>query len=615
MSVEEFNKYKTRTSGSQLAGFLLEHGGSVQIIPPTEMLSMNGIKLKARLKVKGVAGTFEKGDKSIVFTVMAGKGGGKADQSWVKQGLRTQLGVSALDVVDAPNAAIDPDPTALKPQVGSISTPPPPSMDLGDLDLLDGLDALDGLDTPPPPPPTTGGSTDAPPPPLELGGLDDLDLLDGPPPEDPTEHIREVVSQISQCKGVLEGLQHTDALSTLTGAVRQARALEGAHSGSEHAVIRSHLEATLRLVPPVERLIVQLTAKDDKLPEGHRAVRQGLVQGDFATRVTDKTFVAQVQKWIKELGDEPSIEAKEDLIGMFKADIVEGVTNPGSKDLMFTLLDQALKHSRPDQVSREEVEGMGSFKAMPGHRRTQILNKHRETEEQAAARKIEEDKGRGETYLSSGYRMINPLLAAFDALGVDPSNHRDPEYNFNSIQDKVLEKWREIAVQRNMADQGMADTWDRKALHDTYENVRAMARVWDKFTVPEIPGGVVARGDIARHLYGNYPALDPSKNGLGDGEHAVSVQITWPGIMSTTLGDPKSHNFIQAKSFIWRFSVADGHPGRIIGANNPSEQEVTFPVGVKVSISKLIIRTGEDKSLKSSEFGSTAEVIAYATLS
>jgi len=141
--------------------------------------------------------------------------------------------------------------------------------------------------------------------------------------------------------------------------------------------------------------------------------------------------------------------------------------------------------------------------------------------------------------------------------------------------------------------------------------IRSMARVWDKYEMPEVPNGALTRGDIGPHLYGKYSVLDPRKMKYKDGENSVSLDITWPGVMSTTIGNPKDHNFVQKKTFIWRFTVGKKHSGRSIGTINPSEQEVTFPVGSKIHIDKLIVRLN-DKSFREAEFGNNAEVIAIA---
>lgn len=79
--------------------------------------------------------------------------------------------------------------------------------------------------------------------------------------------------------------------------------------------------------------------------------------------------------------------------------------------------------------------------------------------------------------------------------------------------------------------------------------------------------------------------------------------------MSTTVGDPTEHNFISSKSFIWKIHLGGKHDGHTIGDINPSEQEVIFPVGVQITVEKLIVRV-DDKTLQSGYFGSNAEVIA-----
>ncbi len=437
------------------------------------------------------------------------------------------------------------------------------------------------------------------------------------------ESVDKAVELISHHIGLIESLVHVDPLGTLTRALNGSKKVIAKLGSMDSDVVQSHLTILKGMLPPVERLIKQIIADDGDMEEGRQLVRKAMVDGDLHDKITNPKFAKAVKAWLDGVGDEPDFDTKDDIIGLFQEDLIEGVLKKrkkgflqsSSQKAMDTLFDSALGLTDESELPREEIESMSAYLAMGKSKRQRILDKYRETDEEKQARLIREDKARGETYLSSGYRSINPLLAAFDALKVDPSVHRSPDYNYTAIQSKLLLKWREIAQARGMADKKATDAWDLVLMAETYEFVRAMARVWDDFKVPDIPGNAVARGDTGRFMYAAYPALDPTKNGLGDGEHSVGITITWPSIMSTTMGDPKEHNFITAKTFIWKFSVTDGHPGRVIGTNNASEAEVTFPVGVTVSINKLVIRTGDDKSLKAGEFGSTAEVIAYARLS
>ena len=412
----------------------------------------------------------------------------------------------------------------------------------------------------------------------------------------------DAVEAISRQLKIVQGLAHTDALSDLTSTLHAANKLVAKLSGMDDITVQSHLDMLKKELPPIQRLIQSLTKKDQKLPEGHQLVRKAMVDGNLAEKATDPKWVRKVDAWLRSLPDEVDIDTRDDVVGLFKLDQIKSLE----------LLDAALKRTTEDEVSRDDVEDMGTFQGLPKFKRGQVLDKYRETPEMKRERKKREDMAKGERFLSSEYRSINPLLAAFENLGVDPTVHSSPDYDYGKIKSKLLVEWRKVAVERG-ADKELTDTWDLDKLAETYEFVRAMARVWDDYEQPEIKGNTVTRGDTGRFMFTAYPILDPEKNNYPDGVVNVSATITWPGMMSTTVGDPKEHNFITAKTFIWKFTVASDHPGRIIGSINPSEQEVTFPVGVKVNIKQLIVRR-VDKSFQSGEFGANAEVIAIASL-
>lgn len=263
-------------------------------------------------------------------------------------------------------------------------------------------------------------------------------------------------------------------------------------------------------------------------------------------------------------------------------------------------------------LSREAVQKLLKSANLPKFRMMNLLDKYKPDFEIERGKRVADDKARGEQYLTSGYRRINPLLAAFDALNVDPSVHTGEGYDYLAIKDRLLEQWKKIAIDRRYADEGTVDSWDEATMADVYKDITAIQRSWNEFEMPNIPGGTVARGD-SEMIYGAYPTLDAQKRGYPDGMIQVAETLTWPGIMSTTVGDPKSHGFIMAKKVIWRFSVDAEHAGRKLGANNPSEEEVTFPLGVKVMLESLLVRV-KDKTLQEGEYGSHAEVIAFARL-
>jgi hypothetical protein len=273
-----------------------------------------------------------------------------------------------------------------------------------------------------------------------------------------------------------------------------------------------------------------------------------------------------------------------------------------------------LESLRKAIVAIKKVEGIDTAKDPdPKFALKQKLDKLEAAYKRLA--EIDDDCKACEKYLSSDYRRVSPLLASFEAQKVDPAVHQNPKYSYKSIETQLLKDWKRIAVERKLTDKDGAAAWDENHLEDTYEIVRSMSRVWEAFPEPVIPGDKVVRGDVGEYLFKNYPQLDPDseQNKFEDGEHNVSITLTWPGVMSTTIGKPTEHNFISEKSFIWSFDVQSPCPGRVIGDINPAEQEVTFPVGVKVEVTKLIVRK-DDKSQRSGEFGTNAVVIALAKL-
>lgn len=286
----------------------------------------------------------------------------------------------------------------------------------------------------------------------------------------------------------------------------------------------------------------------------------------------------------------------------------EGRAQPGSSQRIGREVEQLRKAIH----TLKQVEGIKTAEP-PGKLHELRLQLERLEEAQRKLVPINEDCQAGENYLSGDYKRVGPLMAAFEELKVDPARHNDLEYSYDDIEGKLVERWKRIAVERSLVPPSGVEGWDKTELASTYEIVRKIARSWDAYPVPEIPGNRLARGDIAENLFANYPALDVVKKDLPDGEHAVSVDITWPSLMSTTVGDPVTHNFIEKKSFVWAFTVKQPCPGRIIGENNPSEQEVTFAPGVRVHVSQLIVRR-EDKTLQASTYGQNAMVIAVAEL-
>ncbi|GGX54804.1 hypothetical protein [Streptomyces noursei] len=196
----------------------------------------------------------------------------------------------------------------------------------------------------------------------------------------------------------------------------------------------------------------------------------------------------------------------------------------------------------------------------------------------------------GGKYLSSGYRLINPLFGAFERLKFRVADIRGPEF-VKRLDGTVLEAWRDVAVERRYADRSLAETWDLAALRATFREFQELDEDWVLF--PEIPGKrYVFRGDSAIILE-SFGALLKEDNYPAAGRVVdVGREIEWPALLSTTYGDPMKHNFINQKKVIWQFSLpSDGnHPGRRIGTENPSEEEMTFPLGTRVRVDKLVFR-------------------------
>lgn len=221
-----------------------------------------------------------------------------------------------------------------------------------------------------------------------------------------------------------------------------------------------------------------------------------------------------------------------------------------------------------------------------------------------------EAKKLGENYLSSDYCRINPLLGAFEAVGYKPEVYRDAGFDFSDKKTDILDKMKAIAVERHYADPGLTETWDMEFLDSTCLLFKQIMGVWGKFTTPVIPDMTVYRGD-SHYLYDSLPESLKSRMNL-DGTYEIkSETIVWPGIMSTTIGDPKKHNFINAKAIIWEIKVPQEHEGKVIGSNNPSEQEVTFPVATKIVIDSILVRK-TDKTIEMDKYGSKAELIIKA---
>ncbi|MFF3371488.1 hypothetical protein ACFYXF_00870 [Streptomyces sp. NPDC002680] len=223
------------------------------------------------------------------------------------------------------------------------------------------------------------------------------------------------------------------------------------------------------------------------------------------------------------------------------------------------------------------------------------------------------DLGQGGMYLSSGYRMINPLLGAFEKAGYTPAQVRDANFDFSDRAEDVLAYWKDLANKRGTT-QDLTDAWDMTDLNNWFKSIQSINRVWDDFATPVIPDNTVVRGD-SQQVFASFDGILNPANYPGGGYHDVGVTIAWPGIMSTTTGSPITHNFVNSKAVIWKFSVpAEGHPGRILGSENPSEAEVTFPVDTQIKVNQVLVRKGDFAEAQAEEFGDKAQMVVFADI-
>ncbi|WP_146193984.1 hypothetical protein [Streptomyces sp. MA5143a] len=224
------------------------------------------------------------------------------------------------------------------------------------------------------------------------------------------------------------------------------------------------------------------------------------------------------------------------------------------------------------------------------------------------------DLQEGGKYLSSGYRSINPLLAAFEEAGYTAAQVRHVGFDFSERAADVLENWKRVATERGYASREVTESWDLQDLHRWHDSIKSIHRAWDDFPSPAIPGNAVVRGD-SRQIFASFDGILDPAHYPGGGYHDVGRTISWPGIMSTTTGSATTHNFVNSKAVIWKFDVPEqGHPGRVLGSENPAEAEVTFPVNTQIKINQVLVRDGHFAHELAGEFGDKAQVIVFADI-
>lgn len=222
------------------------------------------------------------------------------------------------------------------------------------------------------------------------------------------------------------------------------------------------------------------------------------------------------------------------------------------------------------------------------------------------AGQLHEMKKQGELYLSSAYRRIGPLMAALAEMNLPVSSLRSRDDN---VWGQLLARWREIAAERGSATEETAANWRVAELKNTLKIITDIHEVWDSFESPPDTVRKVYRGDT-KQILNAYPKLGHAHR-MTAGYHKVhQFTIQWPGILSTATGR-EHHNFIQNKTVLWEITLGKHHPGRIIGSNNPAEQEVTFPSGTPLAVDGFLVRDEEWRKKKQDDFG-RAELVLFA---
>ncbi|MFJ6380796.1 DUF4157 domain-containing protein [Kitasatospora sp. NPDC092039] len=232
-----------------------------------------------------------------------------------------------------------------------------------------------------------------------------------------------------------------------------------------------------------------------------------------------------------------------------------------------------------------------------------------------AAKQKQKDLDLGENYLSADYRRINPLLAALGQVGFSPGEIAAPGFSYKSKEREVLETWRSVAMARGYADEQTTGAWDERSLADTFDIFARINGVWDDFATPRANAdGNVVRGD-SKHLYESFGGILKQQESHPDGGYVpVDQTIEWPAILSTTYGDPLTHTYVAGKEIVWEFGLPEGHRGRALGRNNQSEEEMTFPIGTKIHINRILVRSGDFRGELTAKYGESALVIVFADI-
>ncbi|WP_411146121.1 DUF4157 domain-containing protein [Streptomyces sp. x-80] len=277
----------------------------------------------------------------------------------------------------------------------------------------------------------------------------------------------------------------------------------------------------------------------------------------------------------------------------------------------YLVLDEDGKKVRASPAAKD----WGTVEGREESRSAYLAARERELDPAAvAARQKQQDLDLGENYLSADYRRINPLLAAFEAVGYAPDEIIEPGFSYKPKEAEVLAAWRGLAVARSYADEFVTEGWDAEHLRNTFDIFARINGVWSDFSTPPANAeGKVVRGD-SKYLYESFGGVLKHENHPDGGYVTINETITWPAILSTTYGDPLTHSYVAGKEIVWEFSLPEGHQGRALGKNNQSEQEMTFPVGTRINIKQILVRKGDHQGDMAAEYGKSAVVIVFADI-
>ncbi|MBT0773659.1 DUF4157 domain-containing protein [Kineosporia sp. J2-2] len=260
-------------------------------------------------------------------------------------------------------------------------------------------------------------------------------------------------------------------------------------------------------------------------------------------------------------------------------------------------------------------KGWGTVENREQSRQEYLSARQEQLDPQAvAARQKQQDLDLGENYLSADYRRINPLLAAFEAVGYTPEQVVTPGFSYQQKEDQVLTAWRELAVSRGYDNETATQAWDAQHLRNTYDIFARINGVWSDFPTPAANAeNKVVRGD-SRYLYESFGGVLKHENHPEGGYVTINREISWPAVLSTTYGNPLTHSYVKGKEIVWEFSLPEGHRGRTLGGNNKSEEEMTFPVGTRISIKQMLVRKGDHAGDLTAKYGPDAVVIVFADI-